>query len=107
LLRLHKQLTDLASQVERSTRRLSWKSSLGWALGIAMAIPLTISVGVRHSRRTVEKLSVEGLTPNQTRTGTVAGRAVPHNKNDWPRWHVCNRPSMILHVKRREPAVKP
>ena len=86
---LHKQLTDLATQVERSTRRLSWKSSLGWALGIAMAIPLTVSVGVQTFAPNVEKLSVEGLTPEQTRAALSRVVRCRINKNDWHDWHIC------------------
>ena len=86
---LHKQLTDLASQVERSTRRLSWKSSLGWALGIAIAIPLTVSLGVQTFAPNVEKLSVEGLTPEQTRAALSRVVRCRTNKNDWHDWHVC------------------
>jgi hypothetical protein len=86
---LHDRLAELANQVERITRRLSWKVVLGWALGIAIAIPLSISVGVQTFAPSVEKLSVEGLTPEQTRDALSRVARCRVNKNDWRDWHVC------------------
>ena len=64
---LQEQLAELATQVEASTRRLTWKTSLRWALGIGIAIPIAINLGVQAIAPSVEKLSVAGLTPEQTR----------------------------------------
>jgi len=43
---LEGRLADLAARVEASTHRLTWKSSLRWTLGIALAIPLTVAICV-------------------------------------------------------------
>src|ERR1700758_3700637 len=43
---LQGRLADLASQVDASTRRYTWQSSLRWVLGIAIAIPLTVVICV-------------------------------------------------------------
>src|SRR6185312_16467158 len=43
---LQGRLADLAAQVETSTRQLTWKSSLRWVVGIALAIPLTVAICV-------------------------------------------------------------
>ena len=86
---LHEQLAELATQVEASTRRLTWKTSLRWALGIAIAIPLAINLGVQAIAPSVEKLSVAGLTPEQTRD--ALSKLVPCRveKTNWRDWHVC------------------
>jgi hypothetical protein len=86
---LHEQLAELATQVEASTRRLTWKTSLRWALGIAIAIPLAINLGVQAIAPSVEKLSVSGLTPEQTRD--ALSKLVPCHpeKNNWRDWHIC------------------
>jgi hypothetical protein len=86
---LEERLAELAIQVDRTTRRLSWKVVLGWALGIAIAIPLTVSVGVQTFAPSVEKLSVEGLTPEQTTDVLSKVIRCRVNKNDWHDWHVC------------------
>jgi hypothetical protein len=56
---LQAQIAELATDVKNSTRRFTWKSSLQWALGIAVAIPLTIGVCVSvlspHVEPPVEK----------------------------------------------------
>jgi hypothetical protein len=45
-------LVELARAPEAATRRLSWKSTLSWALGLAIAIPLTINLGIHtHAER--------------------------------------------------------
>jgi len=41
---LQERLEGLAAEVNASTRRLTWKSSVPWVLGIALAIPLTVGV---------------------------------------------------------------
>lgn len=43
---LQGQLEELAADVKSATQRYTWKSSLQWALGIAIAIPLTVGVCV-------------------------------------------------------------
>ena len=43
---LQERLEGLATEVKASTRRFTWKSSLPWALGIALAIPLTVGICV-------------------------------------------------------------
>jgi hypothetical protein len=86
---LHERLAELATRVEATTRRLSWKVVLGWALGIAIAIPLSISVGVQTFAPNVEKLSVAGLTPEQTSDALSKVVRCRVNKNDWHDWHVC------------------
>lgn len=55
---LQGKLADLAAQVEASTRRFTWRSSLQWALGIAIAIPLTVAICLNVAPRT-EKPAVE------------------------------------------------
>ena len=86
---LHERLADLALRVERTTLRLSWKVVLGWALGMAIAIPLSISVGVQTFAPSIEKLSVEGLTPEQTRDTLSRVVRCRVHQNDWHDWHVC------------------
>jgi hypothetical protein len=85
---LHEQLARLASQVEISMRHLTWKSSLRWALGIGIAIPIAINIGVQSIAPSVEKLSVAGLTPEQT--SDALSKLVPcHEEKNWRNWHVC------------------
>jgi hypothetical protein len=43
---LQGQLGKLTADLNRATRRYTWKSSLQWALGIAIAIPLIVGVCV-------------------------------------------------------------
>jgi len=43
---LQERLSNLTAQVEASTRQFTWKSSLRWAAGIAVAIPLTVGICV-------------------------------------------------------------
>jgi hypothetical protein len=43
---LQERLEGLAAEVKSSTRRFTWRSSLPWALGIAIAVPLTVGVCV-------------------------------------------------------------
>jgi hypothetical protein len=56
---LQGRLAELASQVEASTRRYTWKSSLQWALGIALAIPLTVAVCISAFSPRADKPSAE------------------------------------------------
>jgi hypothetical protein len=63
---LEKRLAELAEQVEVATRRLTWKSILSWALGIAIAIPLTVDIGIRAFMPSVEDMTIPGLSVAQT-----------------------------------------
>lgn len=112
---LQGQLAELAAEVKSATRRLTWKSSLQWALGIAIAIPLTVGICVSaflpHAAETppavdkplIAKPSVGlpnaiNLTAAQTRAAVskLSLCQVPKT-NDW---HACievdNPPRMGL-----------
>ena len=43
---LSAQLDTTTQEVKRATYRFYWQSNLRWILGIAMAVPLTIALGV-------------------------------------------------------------
>ncbi len=81
---LQGQLANLAAQVETSSRQLTWKSSLRWVVGIALAIPFTVAIcvsafvpstpenrNVAGAELTVPDLgkpgNAMGLSPAQTR----------------------------------------
>lgn len=102
---LQGQLATLTADVKRATQRLTWKSSLQWALGIAIAIPLTVGVclsvlspridtretpnvgKLATSKPSVGIPSVVGLTAAQTRAAVskISLCQVPKT-NDW---HAC------------------
>ena len=97
---LQERLEGLAVEVKASTRRFTWKSSLPWALGIAIAIPLTVGVCVSAflpqaaekppvvERPPTSKPGVAiGLTAAQTREAVskMSLCQVPKT-NDW---HAC------------------
>jgi hypothetical protein len=96
---LQARLEGLAAEVNASTRRFAWKSSLPWALGIAIAIPLTVGVCVSAFLPQAEKpAAIErplvskpgiaiGLTAAQTREAVskLSLCQVPKT-NDW---HAC------------------
>jgi len=63
---LENRLAELAGQVETATRRLAWKSILSWTLGIAIAIPLTVDVGIHAFMPSVEDMTIPGLSVAQT-----------------------------------------
>ena len=86
---LHERLAELAIRVESTSRRLNWKVALGWALGMGLAIPLSINIGVQTFAPSVEKLSVEGLSPEQTNGALSRVVRCRINKSDWRDWHVC------------------
>jgi hypothetical protein len=110
---LQGQLADLASQVETATRQFTWRYSLRWVLGIAIAIPLTVGICVSALLPSAEKLPVEmpkfikpdfgglgaiGLTAAQTREAVSKLSLCQAPKtNDW---HACmevdNPPRMGL-----------
>jgi hypothetical protein len=56
---LQTQLSDLAAKVEVSTRQFTWRSSLQWVAGIAVAIPLTVGICVSAFLPHVENQNVE------------------------------------------------
>jgi hypothetical protein len=99
---LQGQLAELAADVESATRRYTWRSSLQWVLGIAVAIPLTVGLGVSlflpdkmpqaAEKPLVDKQSVGlpsaiGLTATQTRAAVsrLSLCQIPKT-NDW---HAC------------------
>jgi hypothetical protein len=100
---LQERLEDLATEVNASTRRFTWKSSLPWALGIAIAIPLTVGVCVSaflpqaEKTATIERQPVSkpgvgfpsaiGLTAAQMREAVSKLSLCQTPKtNDW---HAC------------------
>ena len=71
---LHERLSNLAAQVEASTRQFTWKSSLRWVAGIAVAIPLTVGICVSAFLPRVENPNIEKSTlskPDVGRTGAI------------------------------------
>jgi hypothetical protein len=99
---LQGQLAELAADVKRSTRRYTWKSSLQWVLGIAIAIPLTVGLCLSAflpaekppaaekpliGKPNVALPSAVGLTAAQTRAAVskLSLCQVPKT-NDW---HAC------------------
>ncbi|HEY0341850.1 MAG TPA: hypothetical protein VGC34_13665 [Steroidobacteraceae bacterium] len=102
---LQGQLEKLTADVKSATRRYTWRSSLQWALGIAIAIPLTVWVCVSaflpHADPQVDKsnggrpfmnksivgLPAVGLTAAQTREAVLKLSLcqVPKTSD----WHVC------------------
>lgn len=86
---LEGRLAKLAGQAELATRRLTWGSTLRWALALGIAIPLTITLGIRAFMPTLEDQSIPGLTVAQTHD--VLSRITlcfPH-RNDIRDAHVC------------------
>jgi hypothetical protein len=112
---LQERLEGLAAEVKASTRRFTWRSSLPWVLGIAIAIPLTVGVCVSAflpqaaekppvverpltSKPGVGLPSAIGLTAAQTREAVSKLSLCQAPKtNDW---HACfevdNPPRMGL-----------
>lgn len=88
---LEERLAGLAAEVAAATRRFTWASTLRWTLGIALAVPLTINMGVRWFSPSIERLnvSVEGLTPLQTRDALSGLMPCRIEKTNWRDWHVC------------------
>src|SRR6185312_4298037 len=74
---LQGRLSELAAQVETSTRQLTWKSSLRWVLGIALSIPLTVAICVgAFVPSTQESRNVAGAVltvPDLGRPGSAIG----------------------------------
>lgn len=102
---LQEQLADVVADVRRATRRFAWKSVAQWALGIAIAIPLTVGVclSVMSPRaETLEQPAVEkstvgklrvalpgvvGLTAAQTRA--AASKLSLCQVAQTADWHTC------------------
>ncbi|MGH8132563.1 MAG: hypothetical protein ACRETP_04925 [Steroidobacteraceae bacterium] len=105
---LEQRLKELAGQADIATRRLSWESTLRWALGLAIAIPLTITLGIRTFMPSVQDLSIPGLTVTQTHA--VLSRITlcwpkPNNLRDA---HVCvmtDDPPRLTRGPHEEPVV--
>jgi hypothetical protein len=114
---LQGQLAKLAADVNSATRRYTWRASLQWVLGIAIAIPLTVGVCVSaflpHADPQVDKPNggrpvmskpivglpaAVGLTAAQTRevVSKLSLCQVPTTNG----WHACvevdNPPRMGL-----------
>ena len=99
---LQGRLEELADEVHSATRRLTWKFSLRWALGVAIAIPLTVAVCVSSlspsvgshvdkppaiSKPSAGLPSVVGLTTAQVREAVSRLSLCQVTKtNDW---HAC------------------
>ena len=101
---LQGELAELAADIKSSTRRFTWKSSLQWVLGIALAIPLTVFICVSalspHVESNVEQPRVGRPITSKSAVGiprvvglTAAREAVSKmslcqapRTNDW---HAC------------------
>jgi hypothetical protein len=59
---LRKDISALSKATQQATGRLQWSSILSWAVGVALAIPLTIAIGVWALLP-----SVEGVDPLRVR----------------------------------------
>jgi hypothetical protein len=90
---LQERLAELGAQVDDSIRQLTWKSSLRWGLGIALAIPLTVAVCVSaFLPRTQEKLSVERPAlsqPDFGKPGGAIGLSVAQTREAISKLSVC------------------
>lgn len=86
---LERRLKELAGQAEMATRRLAWRSTLRWVLGLAIGIPLTILLGLDAYMPRPPDPSIPGLTADQAHD--VLSRITPC----WPQpdrigdAHVC------------------
>jgi hypothetical protein len=85
---LHERLEHAVDRVEIATRHLHWKTSLRWALGIGIAIPIAINLGIQAIAPTGEKLSVAGLTPEQARDA-LTKLELCHPEKNWDDRHIC------------------
>lgn len=90
---LHGRLSDLAAQVETSTRQLNWRSSLRWVLGIALAIPLTVAICVSaFLPGTEEKPNVaraEAMPPDLGKPGGAIGLSPAQTREALSKISVC------------------
>lgn len=90
---LQERLADLGAQVEASARQFTWKSSLRWGLGVAMAIPLTVAVCVSvFLPRTEKKPSVERpplSQPDIGKSGGASGLTAAQTREVLSKLSVC------------------
>lgn len=86
---LEKRLATLAGEVERATRWLSWKTVLGWALGLAIGIPLAINVGIAAFAPSLADQSIPGLTVAQTHEVLTRIELCWPKPNNFSDAHVC------------------
>jgi hypothetical protein len=86
---LQEQLGDLAAQVETATRQLSWKSSLRWVLGIAIAIPLTVGMGVSAFLPHAEKPPMERPTFAKPAFSSAIGLTAAQTKEAISKLSLC------------------
>jgi hypothetical protein len=90
---LQGRLEDLAAQVETSTRQLTWRSSLRWVLGIALAIPLTVAICVSifqpstEGSRNVAKAEV--TVPDLGKPGSAIGLSPAQTRDALSKISVC------------------
>lgn len=70
---LQGQLEKLTADVRSATRRYTWTSSLQWALGIAIAIPLTVAVCVSAISPRIEQPVIEKATLPKLSLGRPMG----------------------------------
>jgi len=63
---LEKRLAELTRDAEIATRRLTWESTLTWVVGLVIAIPLSINIGIRAFMPTIDEMSLPGLSVSQT-----------------------------------------
>ncbi len=105
---LGKRLAELADQAEMATRRLSWKSTLTWVLGLAIAIPLTVTLGIQTFMPTVDQMSIPGLSVAQTRDVVSRITLCWPQRNDIRNEHVCivtDDPPRVTRAPHEETAV--
>lgn len=86
---LEARLSELTQQAEIATRRLTWRSTLTWALGLAIGIPLTINLGIRAFMPTADEMSIPGLSVSQTHDVVSRITLCWPQRNDIRDEHVC------------------
>src|SRR6185312_11151898 len=90
---LEGRLAELAARVESSTHQLTWKSSLRWTLGIALAIPLTVAICVSAFLPSAErKPTVETLAlspPDFGRSAAPLGLSAAKTRELLSKVSVC------------------
>ncbi|MGH8227243.1 MAG: hypothetical protein ACREU3_04940 [Steroidobacteraceae bacterium] len=86
---LEGRIAKLAGEVERVTHRLTGKIALRWTLGLAIAIPLMILLGLNAFMPRPPDRSIPGLTTDQVQE--VLSRITPcfPHRNDLHDAHVC------------------
>lgn len=86
---LEQRLKELAGRAELATRRLTWKSTFGWALGIAIAIPFTITLGIQAFMPSLAEQRIAGLSLAQTHDVLSRITLCFPQRNDIRDAHVC------------------